>query len=126
MQGTLLHEDSREFAVAQRGAETYEKTVEEVRTHDPDFDHDHAFSGFVTALRSEEWKYVAGDEERALYDLPVETEDVSAANPTVADEFATRLDDWLADHEGDHHSSAEAEFDDEVKQQLADLGYVVD
>lgn len=61
-----------EIAVAQRGAATRRRTIEEIRKYDPAFTHEHDLPGFVTALRTEEWKYVSSDGERALYRLPVE------------------------------------------------------
>lgn len=126
MQGKLLHETSREMAVAQRGAETYQKTLSEVKKHNPEYDHEHVFSGFVTALRTNEWKYVSGENESALYKLPVENEDVAASHPDIVDRFESELDQWLEEHDRAVHSTGSAEFDEDVKSQLADLGYIVD
>jgi arylsulfatase A-like enzyme len=126
MQGVRLDESTRDMAVAQRGPETYEKTLDAVREHTPEFEHDHALAGFATALRTAEWKYVAGDEERVLYRLPDESEDVSAENLDVVKRFERRLSEWRETHDRDLQSGERAEFDDDVKRQLADLGYVVD
>jgi len=123
MQGLRLDESAREAAVAQRGPETYETTMAEVRSHDPGFDHDHALAGFVTAYRTADWKYVSGDGEAVLYDLPAENEDVAAAHPAVADRLRARLDAWLDEYDDPVLSEAEAEFDPDVRDRLADLGY---
>lgn len=125
MQGQRVDQSPREMAVTQRGGETYRKTMDEVRESAPDFDHEHVFPGFVTALRTDDWKFVSGDDGTALYDLPVEDENVAAAHPSVVDRFESEVDDWLDGH-GRHESTATAEFDDEIRARLADLGYVVD
>lgn len=126
MHGKQLDRTTREVAVSQRGAETHEKTLGEVRSHNPSFDHEHVFPGFVTALRTEDWKYVSAEEESVLYRLPVEDEDVKAEHPAVVDEFEERLSGWMEEHGKPVDSSANAEFDDDVKTRLADLGYVVE
>lgn len=125
MQGIQLENSSRDMAVAQRGAETYQKTLDKVRTHTSGFDHDHIFGGFVTALRTEEWKYVSAEEETALYRLPTEDEDVKSNHPEVVDEFEGRLTEWRAQHGSMIGSEETAEFDETVEDLLTDLGYVV-
>ncbi len=126
MQGTRLDRSVRQEVVAQRGAETYRKTVEEVRKHDGAFSHDHVLPGFVTALRTGEWKYVAGDGDEILYRLPAEDEDVSGEFPGTVKQFRTRLEEWMDDHGEPVTSNSQLEFDEEVEDLLADLGYLVD
>jgi len=126
IQGKRLDRTSRETAYAQRGPETYQKTLAEIESHNPEFDNDHIFSGFVTAARTEKWKYVSGENETALYQLPTENEDVKSTNPERTDRFKKRLAEWLAAQGETEESTAEAEFDDAVQDRLSDLGYIVD
>lgn len=126
MQGQRLDDSPREMAVSQRGGETYRKTVSEVKKSDPEFDHEHAFPGFITALRTADWKYVTGDAASALYELPFEDEDVSHEHPDVLGWFESAIDEWMDHHGGPVESTEEAEFDENVQSRLADLGYIVD
>lgn len=126
MQGVRLDRETRDKAVAQRGAETHRQTVEEVREHNPDFSHDAVLSGFVTALRTDRWKYVTGDDEEVLYDLPSEEVDVAGEHPETVDRLRASLDDWMADHGQPASSDTRREFDEGVKELLSDLGYIVD
>jgi uncharacterized sulfatase len=126
MHGKRLDRTSRELAVAQRGDETYQKTISEIRKYDATFDHEHAFSGFVTAGRTENWKYVSGEQEAALYRLPTEDTDVTSRYPEIETRLAEQLDQWQHRHGGRIESDTRAEFDDEIQERLADLGYVVD
>lgn len=126
MHGRDLATGPREFAVAQRGAETRETTLKEVRSHNPDFENEYEMAGFVTMLRTADWKYVRGEERSVLYDLPDETTDVSSANPDVVEGFESKYEAWMAEHGQRIESTTRREFDDGVKRQLADLGYVVE
>lgn len=126
MQGQRLDESPREMAVAQRGAKTHRKTFDEVRKHNPEFDHEHVIPGFVTAIRTKNWKYVSGNERAALYDLPHEDEDVAPKYVSIVDLFEKRLDEWETNHGDVVESNSSAEFDANVRRRLADLGYIVD
>lgn len=126
MGGQRLDEAPRRIAVTQRGDETYSKTMAEVRTHDSDFDPDHVVPGFVTALRSDDWKYVSNGDDAALYRLPDETEDVASVNADTIERFEAYLRDWEEDHGTLVESNESAEFDDAVQSRLEDLGYVTE
>lgn len=126
MQGHQLDRTSRDVAVAQRGAETCRETIEEVRTYEPAFEHEHVLSGFVTALRTSDWKYASGDDGSVLYRLPHEDANVKAEYPDVVDRFETRLDEWMRDHGDLVDSTAAATFDEAARNRLADMGYLVE
>ena len=124
MNSQRLDKSPREVAVAQRGGETREKTVSEVRDRQPGFDHEHAFPGFSTALRSADWKYVSAEDDIALYELPREDENVASEHQDVVRRFENRLAEWNAEHGQLVKSDEAADFDDDVQERLADLGYV--
>jgi len=126
MQGERLDLGSREMAIAQRGDETYQKTTDAVAEHDPTFGNEHIIPGMLTAARTDEWKYVTNGETAVLYELPDEEEDVSARHPAVADHLETELDDWLDEYGTLEEATGSADFDEDVADQLADLGYIVD
>lgn len=126
MDGIRLDRTSRETAYAQRGAETYQKTIDEVESYNPAFDHEQLFDGFVTAARTDEWKYVSGEDASALYCLPDEAVDVTESNPEVHARLEQRLEEWVAAHSELNEADTNAEFDEDVQNHLADLGYIVD
>ncbi len=126
MHGANLAESRPETVVAQRGAETYKKTIAEVKKYNSEFHHDHAYPGFLTGLRTEEWKYVSGDGTSVLYGLPSEETDVSSKHPEIVKEFEDRLDKLTKEHGEPIDANGHAAFDEDVRSQLADLGYVVD
>jgi len=125
MDGRRLDEGAPDVAVAQRGGETCQKTMNEIHKHDPSFEHGHVVPGFVTAYRTDEWKLVAGERDALLYELPDEGTDVSGRSPDTAAHLGEQLTAWLAERDT-VRTTASAEFDDRVREQLADLGYVVE
>jgi uncharacterized sulfatase len=122
LQGYDLRERSRDFAISQCGPGTSEG-LDIIQSHDEDFDRSAFHESALTALRSTEFKYQRSDDGSELFELPDETEDVSATYPEKVAEFDEYLTEWLADHEGRSIEGTEAQFSDEVRQQLADLGY---
>lgn len=126
MQGQRLDLGTREMAVAQRGEQTYRKTTDAVRAHDPEFGNEHVLPGLLSAARTDDWKYITNEETAVLYDLPDEEEDVSPEYPAVVDGLDARLDDWLAQYGALEEATGSAEFDDDVADRLADLGYIVE
>lgn len=126
MQGIRLDRSSRQLAIAQRGAETYDKTIAEVETYNPDFGNEHILPGFVTAARTTDWKYVTNERTAVLYELPKEDEDVSSEYPEVGNRLEKELDEWFAEYGDLEETTETAEFDEAVENRLADLGYIID
>jgi uncharacterized sulfatase len=126
MCGRPLTDGSPDCVVAQRGAETREKTLDHIRKTVPDFDHDRGQAGLVTAYRTADWKYVGGDDSAFLYELPDEVTDHSAERPDLVERFGKEVESWLAAHGEPLRNDAAAEFEADVQQRLADLGYVTE
>lgn len=124
MDGTVLPDESRTFTVSQRGEQTAERTLDAVKEHDPSFDS--VRRGLLTAVRTEDWKLVQGEDGVELYELPDETTDRSARDRDRTRELTGRLEEWMAAHGEPIYSRDEAEFSDRVQTQLSDLGYVVE
>jgi len=124
MQGYNLDENVRGMAVAQRGEETYQKTMSEIREYDANFDHDHVLPGFVTALRTKTWKYVSSGQDANLYRLPDENTNVSDQYSNVAKRFKHHMSKWHDEYGDTVLSNKQAGFDQEAKDLLADLGYI--
>lgn len=124
MHGLTLSKESREFTVSQRGQQTMQKTLNRVREFNPKFDHERVYSGLTTALRTRDWKYISGDEEAALYELPNECANQLGDLPDHADKFDACLNEWMKEYGQPVYSDRSSEFSSTVKDRLADLGYV--
>jgi len=127
LQGIDLREETRDRSVVQRGAERPANNLERIAGNNPDFDASAYLSGQVHALRTSEFKYVRGDDGSALYALPDEERDAAGEHPTVAADLDAALSEWLeTDGQPVESGRTEGEFTDEMKDQLSDLGYLVE
>lgn len=126
MCGEVLPDHDRDFVVAQRGAETRERTMNRLHETNPSFSNDKIQSGLVHCFRQDGWKYLRGADSTFLYELPDEETDRSADRPELCAEYDRRLDEWLDRYGSPLYADDRADFGDDVKQQLADLGYVTD
>ncbi|ESP86899.1 sulfatase [Candidatus Halobonum tyrrellensis G22] len=127
MAGYDLREESRPYAVSQRGKETRDRTFTRAQEFNPEFtSHPDVHDSLVTALRTAEYKYVRSDDRTELFNLPDETTDVSDDHPDVRDEFDGLYDDWFDRYGQPVESTASASHSDAAKQRLEDLGYVMD
>ena len=118
-QGTDLRDGARDYAVSQRGEPDFESYLE----HDPAFDTSRYHGAPVTAVRTEEFKYLHGADRQELFRLPDETTDVGEQHPEVEAQLRRRAEQLLDGMETPT-TTEESEFDEEMKQQLADLGYL--
>lgn len=124
MCGRSLADGGPDFAVAQRGGETRDRTFDHIREAVPDFDHEKAQSGLVSVFRSADWKYSRGEDSAFLYRLPDEETDRPPTEPERVAALDDRLESFLADHGSPEYTAEDGEFDDDVKARLSDLGYV--
>lgn len=124
-QGIDIREESREFAVCQRG-DGGDKTLDQIEEYDPEFDRDRFFESEIVTLRTREFKYLRSGDERLLFELPDESTDVSDAYPERVEWFDEQLSAWWETHAVEDRHSVDAEFDDAAKQRLSDLGYLVE
>jgi uncharacterized sulfatase len=122
--GIDLRSGRREFAVAQRGAGG-EDGVADIKRFNPDFDDSWFHGSELHALRTHEWKYLKSEDRVELFRLPDEFVDVSAEHPELVAAFDRDLEAWRAEHVGDAEA-VETEFSPEMREHLADLGYLTE
>jgi uncharacterized sulfatase len=125
MEGIDPREETRQYALSQRGNDTYETAIDEIRQHNPGFDAERYQSGLLHAVRSREHKFVQGTDHEAFYELPDETTDLLESRPELAAQYRTFLERTLDSFE-EIHDETEREVSDAMRQQLQDLGYVVE
>lgn len=126
MHGDTLPDRNREYTVAQRGKQTAERTLTRVKQHNPEFHHGGIQRGLLTAIRTNEWKFVKGDTDANLYHLHDENKDESSNATEILGHLTEIYEDWM-DRYGEQITTRErAEFSEGTKQQLADLGYITE
>jgi uncharacterized sulfatase len=124
-QGVDLRKDSRDFIVAQDP--DIGNTLDKFTEYNPEFDSSRYHTPLLTCIRNEKFKYQKSEEKTDLFRLPDEENDVSNEETETVDEMEDMLNDWMNEY-GYPVSEKEtkSEFSDNMKQQLSDLGYIVD
>jgi arylsulfatase A-like enzyme len=107
--------EGRSFAPALRGNSIDDRTAMTISDN-----------GTMYGCRTEEWKYITriDEEEKHLFDLednPAETEEIHADHPEVTDRFESIISAYR--ERIDTNEQADVDYDPEVEQRLADLGY---
>jgi uncharacterized sulfatase len=125
MQGRDLRTEEREYAISQRGPGV-EDGLDEIREYDENYEAPQVQHGVLTALRTSEYKFQQSDEGAKLFALPDEQTDVSEQQSAKANRFDDVLAKRRAAIAGPSVDDQDAEFTDEMKDQLADLGYLTD
>ncbi|MFC5135091.1 MULTISPECIES: sulfatase [Haloferacaceae] len=121
--GVDLRETAPDYALSQRGVPHFDEYLEA----DPEFDVSRYHETPVTALRTDEFKYLKGSDRTELFELPDEETDVGDERPAVRDRLDGRLEDafhGMTVRDGTHENNGTAEYSAAMEQQLADLGYL--
>lgn len=127
LQGIDMREEEREFSIVQRGGQRCRKNLDRFTELNPEFDASRYHASTLHAIRTTEFKYQRSDEKAELYALPDETADVSAEYEDVAERLDGELSNWL-EMVGDpaYTEPQHGDFTDDMKAQLAGLGYLVE
>lgn len=125
--GIDLREETREQTLTQRGAKRTLKNLDRFSELNPDFDPSPYHAATLHAIRTDEFKYQRSDERTELFELPDETTDVSGTHPDISSRLDEELDAILeTDGQPASTETREGEFNEAMKEQLSDLGYLVD
>lgn len=126
LHGIDLREETRERTLTQRGAKRTLKNLERFADLNPDFDPSPYHTATLSALRTDEFKYQRSDDRDELFALPDEQRDVADDYPEVATDLEEDLDAILeAEGKPAYSGEREGKFNDAMKEQLSDLGYLV-
>jgi uncharacterized sulfatase len=127
LHGIDLREETREHSLTQRGAKRACKNLDRFGELNPAFDPSPYHTATLSALRTREFKYQRSDDRAELLRLPDEDRDVSEEHPEVEERLDEALDMVLeTDGQPAYSGTREGEFSDAMKEQLSDLGYLVD
>jgi uncharacterized sulfatase len=116
--GYDLRTESREYCLSQRGSANLDPYFD----LNPDFETDHLHEGRLSAVRTLEFKYLESTTGSELFALPDEETDVSDDRPEVVEDLSSVVDarvDWESSTDAER-----AEFTEEMREQLSDLGYL--
>ena len=125
LQGVDLRDEERELALAQRGSETYQTAMQEIKQHNPQFDDSGFHSERMHSVRGTEFKLCRSADATELFALPDERTDVAAEYPDVVARYESYLETKL-DEFATLDTADSQDVSQDVKQQLADMGYVVE
>jgi len=117
LQGIDLRSESRDYCISQTSIDDLAR----ITKYNSDFDVDRLFHGKCSAVWSEEFKYIEGKDDAALYLLPDEETDELSSHPDEASDMAGLID-TRAPWKG--LESPSARFSDHTKERLHDLGYI--
>lgn len=118
-QGVDLRKETREYAITQKSGEEFDK----FRKHNPSFDRSKFHGTLTTSFRSKEFKYKRSREMAELFNLSDETTNVADEKPNVTATFEEYSIQFLDQYGDMQRTSTSGEISDDIKQQLADLGY---
>ncbi|QOS13587.1 sulfatase [Haloferax sp. Atlit-10N] len=126
-QGIDLRTGRRDFAIVQRGADRCRQNVSKLVELNPNFDASRFPDSTLTGLRTMEFRYEHSAAGTELFRLPDETSDLSNDYPAVVADLDAKLHEWF-ETQGTPVTERrqEGRFTDEMRAQLADLGYLVD
>src|SRR5699024_3181190 len=127
LQGLDLREEIRERTLTQRGAKRTLKNLERFEELNPEFDRTPYHTATLSTLRTPEFKFERSDDRTDLFSLPDEDHDVSGEYADMREDLEDELDGILAtDGQPAYSGGRDGEFTDAMRDQLADLGYLVD
>lgn len=128
LQGIDLREETREHSIIQRGGRRCRRNLDSFLEYDrgfpiEEFHHEETLS----AVRTPRFRYQRSPAGAELFRLPDESTDVTEQFPRVASALDEALVEFLeADGRPVSGAPISGEFSEEMEQQLADLGYLVE
>ncbi|KTG26896.1 sulfatase [Haloferax profundi] len=126
-QGIDLQTGNRDVAIVQRGADRRTQNVDKLVELNPAFDASKFPESTLTALFTPEFKYQHSDDETELFRRPDETTDVSDEYPDVIADLDAMFRGWNETQGAPVTEQRQTgRFTDEMRAQLADLGYLVE
>lgn len=126
LQGFDLRTQSREYSIVERGEERSNanfRRIESVQGKEAIAGY---HEGHLTALQTDEFKYLTSDSGESLFKLPDESQDVQDKFPDVLEAFSSRYIDYVNTYGGEKTASEKSALDDKRKQHLENMGYLVD
>lgn len=118
--GVDLRQKAPDYAVSQRGPETFEELLE----HNPGFDTSKFHSETLTSIRTDEFRYQTSGERDELFALTDQETDVTDSYPATAADLAETTTAWLDEHGEPATEGHKLQFSGAVRRQLRDLGYM--
>ena len=100
--------------------------MNEVKAENPEYSNKYVHPGTVSSFRSKSYKYIKSNNTNNLFSLPDETEDVVDNKAGIVAEFKMKIKEWEANHKSIAISDEEVIYDEETRNRLKDLGYIIE
>jgi uncharacterized sulfatase len=123
-QGINLRQETREFAISERSKENFGMQMKLLLEADPCFDVTRFPPSFLTALRTDDFKYQKSAKRNSLYELPDEENDVINQYAEVATELDEKLESWRSVIGEGPRADKRSELSASERKQLEHLGYL--
>jgi arylsulfatase A-like enzyme len=126
--GTSLYEGAREYAFTQRGEDRYRAAIDDMRERGLEPPLGGILDGTVTSAIDAEYRFeLSSNGSAQLHQLPDEVADVADDHPEVTDEMRAATEAWLAANSTPvDERGTETNLDDGMRDQLRQLGYLID
>jgi uncharacterized sulfatase len=125
LQGINLRNETREFVVSQDWVS--EEVINKFTEYNPGFKQARYPKGLHSCVRTKRYKYHSSERGAELFALPDEEKNISNKKPEKCEDFSEKLDNWMEEYGYPvSKENTKSEFSEEMKQQLSDLGYIVD
>ena len=122
LQGNFIGD--RQAALIHRSEDYFNKTRGILDRHGDNLNLDKFHEQDANAIRTNKYKYVRSEDKSVLYKLPDETQSILNQYSEEAVELDNRLDKMVQKYSRAKKSDKSADFDDEMKETLSDLGYL--
>lgn len=131
IQGYDLREDDREFTITQDYWSQVQR--DELANNNPTVDMDRFEPRLMSGIRTKDFKYVKHTtpenptedlREGELFKLPDEGTSVKSSYPERSEKLDQELSAWLTSNGQPIDQTSVAVFDEEIEEQLSDLGYL--
>lgn len=119
-QGVDLRHDHRTFSISQQSSNDFQRYLE----INPEFDTSRFHSKTLTALRTNEFKYLKSDDNVELYEFPDEEQNRRSEYPEIAEKLDDELDWWWEKYGQPIEETKGSRFSPGMKDQLRQLGYL--
>lgn len=126
LQGLDLRNDRREYSICERGRERSNTILRRIKKSQCANVIKKYPEGDLVDIQTDEFKYIRTDEYESLFELPDETTDVKEKYPDIVEEFKLEYENYTNKCYDKNKFSEKADLSKEAKQNLKNMGYLVE
>lgn len=122
--GFDLRSEQREYSIVQHCEKRQNSQLEELNRTSPAFEFEREHEGILTSIRNDDYKYEQAPDAEWLFALPDESTDIEPDHPDIVDSFRDIYEEFSRNLS--RYDSAERKISDARRQQLQNMGYLVE